>query len=467
MLNNLVFAAGRFVPSMIGFGAIVFYSHNVSPKLYGEYAAALAIANIANMFGFQWIRVSLTRGVSAGLAEVESFSAIALRLYATAFVLSFILAILAWNNTYFIYCILMTFSLALSDLTLEFHRARSRALAYSLQYLFRQILIFGISLTVLHQAGYWNPIIAGFVLGNLLSAIISGRKLPLQAFNTVTKEDWRNFMHYGLPLSMTYGISGVLNNVDRLVVSVFLGPTAAGMYALPADIAKQLVMTVMEGANLGALPQALRSYDRGGPEAARKVLRRNFTLLLAVGAPAAAGLAAIAPSLSPLLLGASFGMYSALIIQLIAAATLIRCLRIFYFDQSFHISRATIYSTVSASVAAAIMTAASITGALYLGVLGVAASALVASGLSLLVSVYMSARVFPMQVDFRDTASIGICSLFMAFLIYFVLGETSNFKMLALQIFAGAVAYSSAFLALNVGTARSFALGWLKEKIGA
>lgn len=383
--SHLTYLAGRAIPALIGFLAIISYSHVVSPLVYGEFAVEMGLANILIGILLMWIRTTLTRYAASGNAKGERMVGVALTLHLSITALLFLvlsaLALVLRNPSLLLLGALAS-AIAWSDLNLDLLRARHQARRFGFQYLARQVLTVSAVVSLLFAGTGTNPIVLGFVVGNVLSSLLLvGQVWPRASFR-FTRHDVREFLAYGLPLSLNYGLASLTYTLDRLIVSWLLGKEAAGIYALAADIVIQILAVIMEGITLAFLPNAARALDRTGSRAASAVLIENLLVLIALAMPAAFGLAVCGPYLADVFLGSGFDSGSMLLVPLLSVAFLFRGIRVFFVDNVLQLHHRTTLAAAATAMGAASLVALCLLLVPELGITGAGVATLVSAAIA-------------------------------------------------------------------------------------
>ncbi|MCQ4346621.1 polysaccharide biosynthesis C-terminal domain-containing protein [Pseudomonas stutzeri] len=455
-----IYLAGRIAPAAIGFMALLAYSHIVPSEEYGKYAAALAISNILNLSLHQWSRISLTRfysGNNTGNGRyiaytIAFFSAINL---ATTLLIIITAASGLINKETAAMIVAMVIASSWSDLTLEVLRAKSKPLNYSVHFLLRQTLIVSIAISLIYSDLSQHALSIGFTVGNIIPAILNTPKIIRDADWTKTnKSEVLAFVKYGTPLSINFSLSAIMNTADRLIVISILGPAAGGIYSLAADISKQIVMTVMEAINLAALPLAVKKLEAEGKDSAANQLNKNLSILLLISTPIVAGLFLCAEEISKSALGKDYEETASIIIPLIALATFLRGLRIYYFDQSFQLSKKT-HKTIYATVfSAATLIAGCYTLTPAFGMTGAAYASIISFSAALFISRYLGCSEFEMPVPWKEIIKIFICASAMGVAVYAIPNYQQSFTTLAVKAITGALTYTFLAITLNICDAK-------------
>jgi O-antigen/teichoic acid export membrane protein len=148
--------------------------------------------------------------------------------------------------------------------------------------------------------------------------------------------------------------------------------------------------------------------------------------------------------LSRTLFGAHFRADAGFTIGLIAAATALYGMRVFYFDQAFELARRTGPQAVIGGIAAGVGAVCSLVLIPRLGALGAAYSALTSNAVGVAVSILWGWKVFRMPLAAGIWLRTGAATIGMVAVIAFV-PLRSGFLGLGLDIAAAALAYGACY----------------------
>lgn len=130
------------------------------------------------------------------------------------------------------------------------------------------------------------------------------------------------FLTYGLPLTGTFALDNLIETGGRFMVAHYQGEANVGVYAAGYDLIQNAMTLFLFVVNLAAFPIVLRALEHHGPAFAKEKLRQNGLLVLALGLPAATGIALLAPNIAHTVLGSQFNQAQS-IMPLVGAAMLI------------------------------------------------------------------------------------------------------------------------------------------------
>jgi O-antigen/teichoic acid export membrane protein len=142
----------------------------------------------------------------------------------------------------------------------------------------------------------------------------------------------------GSPLSINYGISALMNNIDKLIVIHLVGKEIGGIYSLIIDLVRQAVMIVMEAVNLAAFPNVVREFTSKGANSAISQMKLVLKLLILSGGGTVLMFCIFAGFIGSEILGHGYSEGALTLMPIIALATLFRGLKVYYFDQVFQLT---------------------------------------------------------------------------------------------------------------------------------
>lgn len=444
-------------------------SNLADPAIYGEYATALALSMILNLSFFQWNRSALTRNAAHEPSDVSQIvgSAIAIHFINTASVSVVILIASYFLGINLAYPLTMTLICATSDFSLEISRATGREKEYALHYTLRQSMFLLISYVLFSfdtlQSTY-NTIVISYLLSFLIALVPFFMRQVMKYRINLSKNYFYLHTKFGLPLVVNFTVTGLINQSDKLVVASILGRDVVGVYALVVDLTKQVLLTLMEAVNLASFPKLVKAYESKSEISLIKTMRENFSILIGTSVPATVGYILVLPTVSKLAIGEEFTQAFLLLPAIIAFASLLRGLRVYYFDQAFHLTRETFKPAVNSICTLAIMSILGVVGAIYWNVQGVALAVLLSSMLSCVLSISVGRRTLRMPSGFRTVFSCGLCTAVMALSVKVAgLWLDPSLASVALQIVAGITTYAICCLILNFANSRSILMQRLRS----
>lgn len=472
--QSFIYLLARGVPALITFAAIAAYTRLLTADEYGYYALTMAWVTLSGAIFYQWLRLGLTRFAGGYEGSRKAFvstvaAGYAALLLATSLIALVLFALLKGQDTRMLLAGAMLYFWvnSCSELVLENLRARIKPLFFGLMAVAKSAL--GVSLAVLFiRLGAGVPgLFTGLALGMLLPLLLfAARNMALFSIQEVDRRLLARLARYGLPLTVTFALEFVIGTSDRILIEIFIGAAASGIYAVGYDVARSSLGLVMMVINLAAFPLALKAMHEKTDGELRRQLSDNIILLLAVAVPAATGLALIADNLARVMLGAEFAAGAARLMPWIALATLLNGVKLYHFDRSFHLREKTHEQIWVAAGAAAVSMGLNVLLIPAFGMVGAAASGVTAYAVAIFLSITLGRRHYRMPFPWRTAVRIPAAAAVMAALLWPLRG-LEGLPALLLQIAAGAAAYGLAMILFNIAGVRTHALTRIRAGWGA
>jgi len=246
----------------------------------------------------------------------------------------------------------------------------------------------------------------------------------------------------------------VVSSSDRFLIARFLGEGPVGLYAAAYDLGQQTLTLLMMVVNLTAYPLVVRALEQKGVDAAKEQLRQNGTLLLAIGFPAAIGMAILASNVSEVLLGASFRENAIRLLPWVAFSILLAGVRAYHFDLAFQLGRHTVGQVWIMGTAALLNILLNLWWIPFYGMMGAIYATFTAYLLAFLLSATLGQRFFPIPIPYLDGLKIALASLLMVLPLWLTT-EYQGFYALAAKVLVGGTLYLVLIGLLNVGGYRT------------
>jgi len=418
------YVLAKGIPAVINLTTIAIYTRYLDPAEYGQYAVIMASVLLATSFFFQWLRMSLLRflpeyvnnksellsNIFFGYAVIVGFTGIIA--IASAFIQQdlstaktlMLGTLLFWLNGWF-------------EINLELLRSELKPAVYGYISLTKAIAGLIISGGLAYKGLGADGVILGLIISIvvIMPWLIKGGWLSASV-SLINVELIRKVLYYGLPLTITFAASSLTNSLDRYQLSIMDGLDTVGLYSVASDFGRQSILVLMMTINLAAFPLALRALESKGVDAARQQMSQNWTLLLTTSIPICLLMMLFSSEISSLIFGSSFTDSSTALIPWITLGTLFLGLRMYYFDQSFYISKSPGYQLV---IVVATIVAKFIFNLILIptyGALGAAYSGVAAFGMSLVFCTFLSQRAFRLDLNIGASIKILMASGLMVFI---------------------------------------------------
>jgi len=454
--HSLLYIVAKLVPGLLGTLTTAVLTRLLAPSQYGRYGIALVTMTFLSSFAFDWLGLAYLRsaqqdrdnpvvastfvrlfGAVAGLTALCGLLALGLGAFSPEEApLAAIGLVMAWAYSWF-------------ELTSRLQIAALRPG----RYLFMNC---GRALFILLGAGgaAWltrDPAGAaiGTACGTLAGALLGGRP-RLRGFDPVLA---RSALLFGLPLAASLTLASLVNSGTRALLGSMGSLEALGLYTAGFVLMQNTLGVIAAGVSSASYTLAVRAVDSGDAEAARRQLLANGSLLLAVLAPAALGMALTAHGIAVATVGPDYVEAVAALGPWMAVGAFFAGFRAHYLDHAFQLGRRAPLQIVVTGLAAAITLLLSLWLIPTQGAIGAAMAVAVAMAVSCLHAIWAGRRAYPLPLPADAAWRIVLACALMGLCVMLVPG--SGIARLLVQVALGAAVYGAACLALDVLGLRS------------
>jgi O-antigen/teichoic acid export membrane protein len=462
---------GYFPASLAGglasFGAVYALTRLLSPADYGFYALALTIMGIVYTLSVTWAEAAAYR--FAGAAQTEAARANHIRTIMALLAASAALGIAMMSVAVLIASdpvlraalIAAMTTMALTPLVnaaQEMNRAQQRVARYSTLRVIQDLGAFAIGTFLAWRTGL-GPAAPFVGLASVLAllAVVEGSRLWRESRGgQFERTRVKPYLAYGVPVALALSLNIALDAGDRILIALFLGPEAVGIYAAGYGIADKTVGLLCIWAAAAGGPMMMAAWERDGPEAVREVSSHVARTLMLIAAPAAAGLALVAQPLAEVMIGEEMRTQAAAIIPWIALSGLINGFVLHYVSEAFQLSRRTALRAGLMVIPAVANVALNIILLPWIGLMGAVYATVACYALALVLLAAVSRRLAPLAWPWMDFLRIAGACAAMAIAVR-LLPALGGVAELSLKACTGAVVYVLAALAFNAAGARAAA----------
>ena len=462
---------GYFPASLAGglasFGAVYALTRLLSPADYGFYALALTTMGIVYTLSVTWAEAAAYR--FSGAAQTDAARANHIRTIMALLAASAALGIAMMSAAILIASdpvLRMALTAAMTTMVLtplvnaaqEMNRAQQRVARYSTLRVIQDLGAFAVGTFLAWRTGL-GPAAPFVGLASVLAllAVVEGSRLWRESRGgRFDRARVKPYLAYGVPVALALSLNIALDAGDRILIALFLGPEAVGVYAAGYGVADKTVGLLCIWAAAAGGPMMMAAWEREGPDAVREVSSHVGRTLMLIAAPAATGLALVAQPLAEVMIGEEMRTQAAEIIPWIALSGLINGFVLHYVSEAFQLSRRTGLRAALMVVPAVANVALNIVLLPWIGLMGAVYATVACYALALLLLAVVSRRLAPLAWPWTDFLRIaGACAaMAIAVRLMPALGGVAE---LSLKACVGAVVYVLAALAFNAAGARAAA----------
>ena len=340
------------VQGVVGLLSVVAFTRLLSPAAYGAYAVAFSAASLAHTLTFTWLEAAMARFYAreAEAARLEDhFGAIYRSFAALTAVFLLIAGVAAWllplepglkgAVAAGLLCVPLR---SLAKLAQEHRRAAGRVRLSALLDIGQSAGAFaiGAGLAAL-GAGGAAPLLGAGLAALACAAVVTPGEIDLARRGHFDRARAAEYLHYGLPVSLSLVLSLALATTDRFMLAGFLSPASVGVYHAGYSLSNRTLDVLFIWLGAAGGPAAVMALERGGPAALKETAREQASLMLLICLPAAAGLALVAHPLAGLMVGEGLRDGAARVTPWIAVSGLFAGLTTYYLHTAFTLARRT------------------------------------------------------------------------------------------------------------------------------
>lgn len=408
----------NIVSAILGFVSVVIFTRLLGPAEYGVYIIGFSIAAMTSALLFGWIKSSVVPftahdqsadlRITAGLAFVALIPLVPV-LYVG------ISAFAPQYASYLLPAILLAYGIGFFEFYLEVFRARQQTGAYLWATIIRAAAALTLSLLFITEFGLGGvglilSVMASYLVTSIVFAALLWRR-PLKPLDPALL---KAMLVFGLPMTVSGAVFVLQTMLDRFVVAGTMGEHSAGIYGASADLVRQIILFPGVAIGTAVAPIAVQLLARNERAELDRHLLDSTELLLGILAPAVAGLAIIASKLVFLVLGEDFRLEAAGLIPFIALAWLFRSFSYQLLHVSFQIRKAPGLMLAQGLAILAINALALFILVPRFGLMGAASALIISEASGVVIGYFLTRRAYPLPVDPRPLAKVGLATLGMA-----------------------------------------------------
>ena len=461
MRGRVIFLIARLTPSVLALLVAAMLTRWLEPAEYGRYALGLSIIFFLTTGISEWLGLSMLR-LATTTEKPDLFFGTVMTCFGFLFgaccaaaALVLLLPAVGGYRWLTVASLIASFASAWNELKQRLQMAELRENDY-----FRMSVGRGVITTVLVCAAAYvwrDASVTVFALAaSLFLASLIVREPRLSFFKCrFDAAIFRTLLRFGLPLSVSVGLSTILMSVDRWLLQGLSGPEAVGLFAAAAMITQVPILTLGNCIGPSAYAMAVQALEFRGREAANAQLAQNFIVLFGVVLPGAAGIIALSSPLAHLAVGRPYWQSVVDLAPWLSTAAVLGSMRAYYVDVAFQLAHRTVPLIWINLLAVITNVAADIWLIPRLGGLGAAVGSFSALLTSLAVATMASRAVFRLPVPVVDAAKVLLSAAVMCLMLYQLRRLTGGWA-LGLQIGIGFFTYVAAICVLNVMNVRDW-----------
>ena len=462
--HSIFYTAGKLLPGLLGMATTGLLTRLLPPEAYGLYGVALVVMTFGSTLMFDWLGLAYLR-IAQRRQNAAEITGTIVALFTGLVLLTGIAAFVAWGmglfsgptGTAIVAGLVLMCCYAAFELAARLPVARGQPGRFLLMNGGRAVL----SLTGAAGAAWltrdpaWTA--CGMALGTIAGVLLGGVRLAWPRFSPALA---RQIVAFGLPLALSMALASVANSGARGLLEALDSPAALGLYTAAFLLVQNTLSVVAAGIASAGYSVVVRLLEHGNEAAARRQLAANWSLLLAVMAPMAAGMALTASEIASALVGPQYVAGVTALTPWLAGAGFFAGLRAHGLDHPFQLANRPGRLAAVTALAATVAIGLTLCLVPRWGPVGAAAAALASAASSCVLALLLGQRTWPVSLPIGTALRVTAACVVMA------LAVRSVPHGLVTEVGAGMTSYAAACFALDVLGCRSRVLGrWLPRMV--
>ena len=298
--HSVLYAFGKLAPGLLGMVTTALLTRLLDPIAYGLYGLALVVMTFGSTVAFDWLGLTYLR-VAQGAPD--AFGTVA-ALFATLLLVIAIGAGAAWAGGAFAGSagaavaagLLLMVCYAAFELAARLPVTRFQPMRFLLMNGVRAVLslLGAVGAAWISRDPAWTA--CGAAFGTATGVLFAGGRPTWPRFDPALA---RTLLSFGLPLAASMALASLAGSGVRGLLETLGSAEALGLYTAAFLLVQNTLAVVAAGVASAGYPAAVRALVRGDAQGARQQVAANWSLLLAVLAPMALGMALTAPASQP------------------------------------------------------------------------------------------------------------------------------------------------------------------------
>jgi O-antigen/teichoic acid export membrane protein len=312
-----------FVPAVVSFIALAFYTRLMTPEEYGNYVLVIVTVSLVSVTCLQWLWVSAYRYYQRYVQKERTFQEFLSTLF-LAFILLAVIFLALWSGAVivlskwigpqrahlFLLGGFLLFSQSMLSLVLHLLRASFQSLRYSIYASIEAVGTVTLALLLIWKLNF-GPV------GILWGSILATSTVALWEFSRWIRHigihrkflSWkvlRQFLIYGFPLTGTYFADFVLASSDRYMIGYFIGSAAIGVYSAGYSLTDRILSNTFLVFGIAIHPFIISVFEKADIQEVQRMMRNVAGVYMIFLIPMAFGISYLAKPISQAFFGVEF-----------------------------------------------------------------------------------------------------------------------------------------------------------------
>lgn len=403
--------------------SLVIFTRILNPKEYASYSITISAMNVIYALSFLWLSLSFARFYEPYKHHERKFSRVIVFSFILIVISLLVIKVLSNRLTYINFnfswpLFFLVTSYAWYEIHLRFLNIKQDFVGYGNLIIYRACAVLFFGVVFYHLYGVIG-IFSAFIFSSILLPILL-TNYHFFSFNVVKidRPVLKELFFYGLPLSITTGLTLIVDFSDRFLIARLMGHDDAGLYSANYDFILQTLGFLTGIFYLTFFPRIIKIYESKNYYEFNKQFASYLNIVLAAVLPISILYICLANDFASIFLGPSFRSCSEKLIPIISIGVLLGNFKAYIFDLVFYLKKITFIQIIPALFIAAFNVLLNLLWIPQFGLIGAAYATMFSFMLGALLS-YLISRHYQISPKFNsDTVKIILCaSLMLVYLI--------------------------------------------------
>lgn len=347
--DSIIYFLAKFFPAILSFVVLFIYLNYLPPEDYGLFSLILVSAGLINILSSQWIRSSYLRYKYVYRDSKMYFK---LQLIVIIFLIALINIALTFSELSTLVKVLFNFIVTLillNDYYVNYFRANIQPKYVLVGTLIKNIiyLISLLALLLITSNLTTEYALIAFIIGLGFSSLFYSLNNTENILYRIDRTLLKKSFNYGLPITISFALGVLLQNIDKYMITYILGFEENGNYSMGYDLMHNSFYMIMSALAMASLPRILKNNNFSNFQ---KPFDKYLTIFTIIVSTVMFTLLLTSKEISAIFLNQNYNINQTLIIFIILA-TLFHGIKSFIYDQAMQLLEKTKFIFIPSLIA--------------------------------------------------------------------------------------------------------------------
>ncbi|MBZ8174618.1 oligosaccharide flippase family protein [Staphylococcus delphini] len=260
--DAMIYFVSKFIPALLSFIILALYLKFMKPEDYGIFSVIIVTVGLVGIMSSQWIRSSMTRFYYDYKNSINTIFTLQLLMMMLLTILSLIAYFIFDVDGYtYLIALVMLYALLINELLNNYYRTLIQPIKVLYGTIIKNIIYLLALMTVIFtklELSYEIGLLA-YTLGLIISNAFYFIGFKFKKYNLhIDLKLLKTFISYGGPLTISFALGVLLQNIDKYMITGVLGTKHNGNYSIVYDFVHNYLYMIMGSLGMASLPRILK-----------------------------------------------------------------------------------------------------------------------------------------------------------------------------------------------------------------